>query len=294
MAGIYGTSTSELSMAAAMPRLASFERRHGSVALGASIARSNRRERVGGPIAFESGMGELVDAMATGVRCGADAVRIDEVGKGLAIRLAAGSRVRADAVVIAAPAFVAARLVEQALPEAAEILSSIEYAPQLAISMGFARRDIPHDLDGTGFLVPANEGRSISACTFVSRKWPRRAPEGYEAFRVLSRMHHAPIEDAIASARSDLRDLLGVEVEPTMTRVVRNPRAIAKRPVGHMDRVNQVAAIAESSGRYAFAGNALGLVGVGACIESGRRAAHALASAYRSRTGERPSHGELR
>jgi oxygen-dependent protoporphyrinogen oxidase len=294
MAGIYGTSTSELSMAAAMPRLASFERRHGSVALGVSIARLKRRERVGGAIGFEGGMADLVDAMAADVRCGAEAVRIEEAGPGLAIRLADGSRVHADAVVIAAPAFAAARLVERTLPEAAELLAAIEYAPQLAISMGFARRDIPHDLDGTGFLVPASEGRSISACTWVSRKWPLRAPAGYEAFRVISRMHDTPIEDAVASARSDLRDLLGIEVEPTMTRVMRNPRAIARRLVGHMDRVAQVRAIAESSGRYAFAGNALGIVGVGACIESGRRAARAVALARRSWTGERPSYGELR
>src|SRR2546430_12534589 len=50
-------------------------------------------------------------------------------------------------------------------------------------SLGYRRADVPHPLDGFGFVVPRREGKALLAATFSSVKYPGRAPAGHALIR---------------------------------------------------------------------------------------------------------------
>ena len=52
-------------------------------------------------------------------------------------------------------------------PSLATLLGEIPYASAATVSLGYRRADVPHPLDGFGFVVPRTEGR---------RCWPARSP----------------------------------------------------------------------------------------------------------------------
>ena len=89
-----------------------------------------------------------------GAGCGAHA------GSGeYALQLSDGSRVVADAVVLATPAWASGDLLRPVAPLAAADLSSIEYVTTATASVAFRAEQVGHDLKGFGFVVPRSEDR---------------------------------------------------------------------------------------------------------------------------------------
>jgi oxygen-dependent protoporphyrinogen oxidase len=90
------------------------------------------------------------------------------------------------------------------------------------ITLAFARADIGHALDGSGFLVPRREGRFVTACSFATTKWSHlgaadastvvlRASAGrYGDDRAIDLDDDAPPRRHPA----DLDDLLSLKVRP--------------------------------------------------------------------------------
>src|SRR5262249_41337615 len=81
-----------------------------------------------------------------------------------------------EAIILAVPSYVAARLLQSCSPSLAGELAAIEYAGCAVVSFGFHRRQVRHSLDGFGFVVPHVERRRIIAASFASLKFPGRSP----------------------------------------------------------------------------------------------------------------------
>jgi oxygen-dependent protoporphyrinogen oxidase len=132
--------------------------------------------------------------------------------------------------------------------------------------------------------VPFAEGRRLLACTFASRKWAGRAPEGFELLRAfVGGARNPAIVDAddatlVATARAELASLLRVSIEPVLTRVTRHRRAMPQYAVGHLDRVAAIEARLASLPGLALAGAAYRGVGIPDCVRSGEAAADAVVS----------------
>lgn len=77
-----------------------------------------------------------------------------------------------DAVVLATPSWAAADLLASSRPEAADQLQQIDYASVVLVTLAF-NPDHPTDIElsGSGFLVPASEDLTITACSWASSKW---------------------------------------------------------------------------------------------------------------------------
>ena len=135
---------------------------------------------------------------------------------------------------------------------------------------------------GTGFLVPRTEGRFITACTWMSSKWPQlhvpgevlmRASAGRFGDGAMVVDDNMTDDDMARHALEDLKHMGVVHGAPLETVVTRWPLSFPQYDVGHLDRV---AAIERGRGPLpglAVAGAALHGVGIPACIGSGRRAA---------------------
>ena len=247
--------------------------------------------------ALDGGMSALVSALTEGLLArGADirlATHVDGLERsptdGWTVD-AAGRKVEADAVVLATPAPVSAALLRPHDDEVAGLLDAIDYASVTLVTFRVGTDDVPPTLHGTGFLVPRHsphKGRdawSVTACTYLDRKWPHLVQDGEVLLRAsLGRIDdRRPSEwtdDEVADrAWEELGALLGVDRAPLGAHVVRFVDAFPQYRVHHLLRTAGVEVAAGRLGGLAVAGAAYHGVGIPACIASGRAAARALPS----------------
>jgi protoporphyrinogen/coproporphyrinogen III oxidase len=287
LGGIHGAPAAELSLRACLPRLRELERLHGSVVLGMRRSEAPgdapRSRTRGGPavppvVSLRDGMESLPRALARPlgrrIHFGTSVTRIERVADGgYRLHLGDGDVLDADAVVVAAPAHAAAPMVGSLSPALATLLSGVRHRPVSCVNLAWERSQVPHPLEGTGFVVPATEGRATRACTWSSVKWPGRAPDASVLLRSVVDAPGAEDDDLVAAARRDLRDLLGIEAEPSLVRVRRRALGLPVYEVGYLDRLASMRNEAAALGAFALAGNAQGGIGVSDCIDSGRQAA---------------------
>jgi len=205
LAGIHAGDVDRLSLAALFPRFADAEKKHGS------LIRAFRRP-VGPPStegAFKSlpgGLSEMIRALVNALPAGAvqtnsEVTHIGETarGQGFRVEMAGGSTHGCRALVLSTPAYVTAALVRDRDAEIARLLAEIPYSSVATVAFAFRRQDVAHPLNGSGYVVPRTEANGILAATWLSSKWPDRAPEG----KVLLRTFLGGARDRQAIAQSD-------------------------------------------------------------------------------------------
>jgi oxygen-dependent protoporphyrinogen oxidase len=311
--GIYTADPEHLSLLATMPRFLEMEGKHRSLIRALRKERRNQTPTKGtsGPryslfLSFDRGMQLLTDKLAEKVStfqtsASADSmpatIRVNTRVQSLAPELWATGEVAkwriethrkeslvADAVCLALPAAVSARLLRPVDDLLAFELEGISYASSATINLAYRRSDIPHALDGFGFVVPFVEKRSLLACTFSSVKFSGRAPEGFVLLRAFAGGALQPelleLDDAelLSRIRADLRDLLGVSTTPLFTEVSRWHNSMPQYHLGHLERVNRIEKRIASLPTLTLAGNAYSGIGIPDCIRSGEKAADHLAS----------------
>jgi oxygen-dependent protoporphyrinogen oxidase len=171
--------------------------------------------------------------------------------------------------------------------ELAAELDSIPYASTATVNLAFRRADIPHPLDGFGFVVPLVERRKTLACTFSSVKFAGRAPTGHALMRAFvggalqPEMYALDEEQMIAAVREDLRALLGIERAPLFAHVEKWPRSMAQYHLGHLARIARIRWRLQNFPTLQLAGNAYGGAGIPDCVRSGHAAAKEMMNASR-------------
>ncbi len=195
------------------------------------------------------------------------------------VMMETGDVFEADAVVVTIPAYDAARILPQSF-EPATVLGKIPYASVATVAMAFHASSIVHPLDGTGFVVPKQEGRNITACTWVSSKWLHTAPKD----KVLLRCYvgrageeaivDEPDESILRKVRQDLNDSMGIQVDPIFTRITRWRRSMPQYTVGHLERLDafQKEVKRQFPGLF-FAGAGHTGLGIPDCIQQGKNTA---------------------
>ena len=198
LSGIYAGDGDSLSLASTCPYLRDLELKYGSLARGALAMRkqSNGKSVQGSRSAFltpTTGLAEIVEALITYLQANNVNLQLNKSAKFVTQRtsldlwqvtLDTGETLKADALILAAPAFVSGKLLASLNPSLASDLQSIPYASTATVSLGYHQSDLPRDLDGYGYVIPRRAGRKALACTWTSTKFPHRAPEGYALLRV--------------------------------------------------------------------------------------------------------------
>jgi oxygen-dependent protoporphyrinogen oxidase len=293
VAGIYTADPDALSLGATMPRFLELERRERSLILG--LWRASRRAPESGAggarwslfVSLVDGMSELIAALAArlprgSVRIGQRADTVDRLDGHWAVRTATGERVIADGVVLATEARATARLVRPLDPALAGLLDEIPLASAATIALGYRRADVPHPLDGFGFVVPRTEGRALLAATFSSVKYPGRAPAAHVLLRgfVGGALDEEILgqDDAslVARARAELGEALGITAAPVLVRVGRWAASMPQYHVGHLARVAAIERRLEVVPGLTLAGAAYRGVGIADCVRSGEAATERL------------------
>jgi len=286
--GINAGDTDVLSLAATVPQLDAAVRSGQSSLIEACRAQRAAVTDPTAPVFFapRSGMGALVDALVTDVTArGVSIVQnaVAEMGRdGLAwrVELADRTSLPAEGVVLTLPAAPAADLLRHHAARAATLLASIPYASVAMISLAVPRDAIERELDASGFLVPHVEGRTVSACSWTSAKWPHLASDGSVWLRAsVGRDGHegalALSDEALVDATlADLRHTMALRGAPTEARVTRWHRSLPQYRPGHLDRIAAIDDdLATALPGVVVAGAALRGLGVPACIRQGSEAA---------------------
>ncbi|MFO7547236.1 MAG: protoporphyrinogen oxidase [Trueperaceae bacterium] len=306
VAGISAGDARTTSMAALFPRMVRLEAEHGGLVRGMlAQRRAARRGRGAGPrsagpagpagrlTSFQGGAGRLAEALheqlAGRVRLGAEVVGVTPGrGDGWSVRVADGSEVVTDALVLAAPAYVAADLARSAAPAAVSALAAIPYAGVRVVALGFKRSALTEPLDGFGFLAARGQGVRVLGCQWASTLFPQQAPEGHVLIRAVAGGALDPgfvdldEDDAIDAVLQDLRALLGVRDEPAFAHVVTWERGIPQYTLGHQQRVAAARAAVQRLPRFELAGNAYDGLGLNDTVRSARAAARRLVAAIRA------------
>lgn len=309
LGGVYAGHPDLLSLRAAAPQVAALAAQGGSL-LSAAAREALRRAAPEVPVfaGIVGGVGRLptavADASGAEIRtsCTVRGLRRTERGWSLVIGCVpphdpVPTEVDADAVVLAVPAAPAARLLEQVLPSAAVELHGVESASVAVVTLAVPVDGFHPRLTGSGFLVPAVEGRAVKAATWSSLKWGwvgERAGAGTVMVRVsFGRHREAAVlqrDDAslVRLAVAELGDAVGLHGPLVDARVTRWGGALPQYAVGHLDRVARVRRAVAAVPHLDVCGASYDGIGIAACVADGRRAADRVAAGLGERATMQP------
>ena len=285
LGGIHAGDVEKLSIAAVAPRLVAAAR-SGRLLHASSAGLAGSAGVAGGEGLFKAlrgGMSELVSAIedrlpagSVRVRSGAQVVSFAESKWKVA---GEAGTLDARAVILAAPAHAAARVLAQTDPVLAGLCAEVPYVSTVSVALAWPRTSVDHPLAGSGFVVARQHSRlRISACTWVSSKWEGRAGAGLVLLRAFLGGATDPdvmqlSDDALAEiATRDVSAVLGVSGAPHLVRIRRWPRAGAQHHVGHAARLDRIEErLARLPGLF-VAGSGFRAIGVPDCVADGRAA----------------------
>jgi oxygen-dependent protoporphyrinogen oxidase len=231
-------------------------------------------------LSLPGGVEELVHALI--VRFPAGTIRygaaVDNIaGRGpYVVTLQSGESLQAHAVVVATPAWAASSMLGGVDAELSRLTGQVRYVSSATVAIGLHREQVAHPLRGSGFVVPRVERHVLMAGSWVSSKWPHRAPTGAVLLRgfvggatddgVLQRSDQ-DIADAVFS---EFASLLKISGRPLLSRVYRWTRANPQHEVGHLERMAAIEArLADFPGLY-VTGSGFRATGLPDCVADGR------------------------
>lgn len=293
--GIYTADPDHLSLAATMPRFLQMEREHRSVIAAmwkASRSRPQEAKNASGArwslfVTLRSGMQTFVDTLIARLLLGhirqhCAVSQLQRVDGQWQMTCTDGSVLSADGVILATPTFQTSPIVRELDSQLAKQLTTIRYSSAATVNLAFRREQIPHPLNGFGFVVPHCENRKIIACSFSSVKYAGRAPEGHVLLRAfvggslqeeLFSLDDSEMEQTV---RQELATFLGIQTAPLFVYIARYPQSMPQYQVGHLRLVDTIEKHVVQHPRLALAGSAYRGVGIADCVRSGEAAAEAV------------------
>jgi len=297
MSGIYASDPEHMSLNASFPMFAQVEKKYRSLVLG-MLAQKRKRATTPAPptpngykpfsffLTMKNGLSEIVETLIEQspdilFRTKAPVDSLRKEGNGWRVWLKSGEELEADAVIISTPANLTARLMEDWAPGITARLDQIPYVSTAAVVLGYDRKQFSHPLRGFGFVVPHIEKRKITACTWVSSKFPGRAPDDRVLLRafvggaVNEHLAEQDTETIKQQVREELRDIMGVHEEPLFCEVFQYKKGNVQYRVHHPQLVAEIEKeLADYKGLY-LAGSAYKGIGIPDCVKNGTENAEA-------------------
>ncbi len=314
LGGVYAGRADQLSFEATLPALARAASTHRSLAeAAASLLPPPPPAGSGASQAAQpafttltGGLGELPAALAAVsgavVRTGTTVRELARTSGGWALiagPAVAPERIEADAVILALPARPASRLLAPVpgAGTAAAALASIEYASMAIVTLAYPVTAFPDPVTGSGYLVPAVDGRAVKAVTFSTVKWPHLAGPLHLVRCSLGRIGEEAVlqrddADLAALAAADLAAATGVTGPPAGTRVTRWGGGLPQYVTGHLDRVAAIRAGVAAQPGLAVCGAAYDGLGIPACAATARQAADQVLGYLAGRAGASAGSGQ--
>lgn len=299
LGGIYAGRADVLSARSAVPDVAAILAPARSIYLTMRKREAERKAKAPAPaqgaapaappamlINFPGGMMAVVDALAehanADIAFNSVVTSIERGRKRWKVFTADGRKFKADDVVITVPAHAAAALLGPVDGELADALAAIPYADVANVTFVYPTSAVDPTWKGTGFLVPAVDGRFIVGCTWMDQKWGRSvltpsgtgAPVGDDITIIRTSvgrhgdnawMTLTDLEIA-TRAHEELVTAMQISGRPLDYKVQRWPAAMPQYTVGHAQRLDVIdARLTQHAGLHITGAGYRG-IGVAACL----------------------------
>ena len=284
ISGIFAGDPELLSIKAAFPKLFEYERKFGSLTMGAIRSRKEKVDRsFPRSFTFADGLQTLTDELASSLG--------DNLLKGTPVRsmsrsadgryevMVGDQRHEFDVVIVSTKADAAAKLLERLAPHASETLRSIRYSPIAVVRNGYAEENVGVAPAGFGFLVPGKEKRRILGSLWNSSVFPGRAPAKKHLFTTFVGGARSPesvdlsdgeIFDLVSSELSDIMDIGG---KPEFQNLTRWKSAIPQYVLHYNERIEAIESMMNNNPGLFICSNLYKGISVGDCVKNAYRTA---------------------
>ncbi len=281
VSGIFGGDARKLSLKACFPIMVEMEHEHGSL-IKAMIAKKKQGSK-GGPAgpqgrltSFKNGLYTVIESFENQYRdnitTGMEITGINYDNSKFEISFKYNQPINFDAVICAAPAFAASKIVTDLDNSLAQLLSSIPYSSISVACLGYRQKDISHNLNGFGFLVPRNQGKRILGAIWTSSIFESRSPNGMAQLRVM--LGGATDPDAISMdddkminlIHDEISPMLGINNRPEYINLFKWQKGIPQFVLGHPEKIRHLTEFQEKYPGLFFTGNAYDGIGLNDCI----------------------------
>lgn len=290
IAGIYSGDPQKLSIYSTFPRFPQMVARNRSLLLTMLKApQSSRSGRRTLPVfcSLRNGLDQLVGALekqvsAAGIFLSTEVTGVSRNDRGWTLRTSTGTRDGYSDVLLATPAWVAARMLGDELSRLKGLMESVRYVSSGAVFFAYRNDDVAERLRGYGFLVPNCEGRRINGATWITNKFAHRSPDDGFLVRCFVGGDRTAGEldkddaDLIRMCRAELREIAGVTAEPLFSRAYRWRQSNPQYDVGHGRRSREIdETLAQHTGLH-VTGSGFRGIGVPDCVKDARETARRL------------------
>ncbi|MEK4427260.1 protoporphyrinogen oxidase [Solibacillus sp. FSL K6-1523] len=291
LSGVYSGDLYQLSLASTLPYLVDYKNDHGSIIKGFEENREQFEKAANKKfISFKNGLSAVIDRLEEMLpevefMKNATTESIRKVGTRYEV-IANGEKVEADVVVLAVPNDTVRKVLADAPLD--KNLKQFSTASVLTMYVGF---DVPDDVlpaDGTGFIVSHQSDLMCNASTWTSRKWKHTSAQGNLLVRLFYKNSNPRYEQLAAMsddeltkvALEDIRISLGIEAQPKIVNVTKWIDQMPRYDLAHNEALGIV--IEDLEARYPnviLAGCSYFGVGIGACIQNGKKTAQQIINA---------------
>jgi oxygen-dependent protoporphyrinogen oxidase len=297
VAGIHAGDPATMSLQSTFPRFVDLEQSYRSLIWGMYRRKkqfAHLRPNYTMFITLRQGMEQMISALEKTLPSQCISLSHEVVGlEKIPVKPADGVRYRlqikgknqaleADAVILAVPAFVAAKLLQGIAGDIAPQLNIIPYVSTATINLAYECSQIGHPLSGYGFVVPRLEKRNIMAATFSSVKFPHRAPEGKVLLRcfVGGAKNEAIVSwgdaELLAAVSGDIEEILRIKGKPLLTRIYRWHKAMPQYTLEHEKRLSLIGdGLSKHPGLF-LTGSAYRGIGISDCVHQAESTAKAV------------------
>ncbi len=305
VAGVYAGNPDELSVRHAFPKLYALEEKYGGLIKGMIGSRKERKQRKevakdrAKLFSFVHGMETFPKSLAANIgksiRFNSSVERIVPMKAGqypiyTITYTQDGIRhtEEANIVILAAPAHVTAKIINDVDPDTAETFLSIYYPPVVEIFLGFKTNQIIRDLDGFGFLVPEIEKRKILGTIWSSSLFPKRSPDGCCALTTFVGGARQPElttkndEQITALVVEELKSLMGIEGHPVYSKIIRWDKAIPQYNLGYQKILDKMERFEQNYPGTFICSNYRGGIAVGDCVMNAEKTVKKIATMINS------------
>jgi protoporphyrinogen/coproporphyrinogen III oxidase len=282
--GVYGGDAKKLSLSHCFPRMAQMEREHGSL-IKAMVAGKKSGTAKGGPAwpggvltTLKTGIGRLTERAYEVV---SDSVllntRVSSVSKcddgQFTVSTDSDVTYTCDTLICALPAHASANLFGELAPRLPDAIANVRNEPITVLCTGHKRSDVPHSMDGFGFLVPPNQNKSVLGCIWTSSVFENFAPEDRVYLRVMigGALHPEYVEEPddvlLSYVKADVFPHLGIETDPDFIKIYRHPQGIPQYSLQHAQTLSALAHAESDNPGLHFTGNSYHGISMNDCVK---------------------------
>ncbi|SCX68452.1 protoporphyrinogen oxidase [Lysinibacillus fusiformis] len=290
LAGVYSGDLHQLSIASTLPYLIDYKNDYGSIIKGFD---ANREQFVKAAnkkfISFQNGLSSLIERLEqklteVDIIKGVATNHVQKMENKYSISLANGQYIEADYVVLALPNEAVQSILQD--DSLTHYFDQFTTASAITIYLGFDVPDANLPADGTGYIVSHNSDVTCNAATWTSRKWKHTSKNNQLLVRLFYKSINPAYEqlrkmtddELAAVALEDVRKSLGIDEKPTVVNVTKWIDQMPKYDLAHREALQGLLLeLNENYPNLSIAGCSYFGVGIGACIQNGKKIGEELA-----------------